>query len=300
MIWRRRAVVLTSTGMWKFLLGALAALFTVGAARAQPPVWVVSDKDSQLVLFGSVHVLPKGLDWQPPALKKALAGADDLWFELPIDAETEAETGRLAAQLGVLPPDQSLYKLLPDNVSARLSRVAETYQVSPALLDRLQPWLAEIALAGAAYRKAGAGGDDGVEKAISAAAPATARRRAFETPADQLAFLSGAPMKEQVASLSETLQEMEEHPGEFEDLVKAWMAGDLAALDREALGPLKRAAPELFRRLVTERNVKWTAALEQRLAGKGKTVVVVGVGHLIGEGGLPAKLRALGYSVKGP
>jgi uncharacterized protein YbaP (TraB family) len=286
--------------MWKFLVGALAAFVTAGAARAQPPVWVVSDKDSEVVLFGSVHVLPKGLDWQPPALKAALKDADDLWFELPIDPATEAETGRLAAQLGVMAPDKSLFKLLPPEESARLVRVAQAWAVDPALLDRLQPWLAEIALAGAAYRKAGAGGDDGVEKMIAAAAPPTAARRAFETPQEQLSILSGATQAEQLASLAETLKEMEEHPDEFTDLVKAWMAGDLSALDREALAPLKAAAPGLFRRLVTDRNERWTRALDQRLKGKGRTVVVVGVGHLIGEGGLPARLRALGYSVKGP
>jgi uncharacterized protein YbaP (TraB family) len=40
--------------------------------------------------------------------------------------------------------------------------------------------------------------------------------------------------------------------------------------------------------------------LDQRLKGKGRTVVVVGVGHLVGADGLPARLRALGYSVTGP
>ena len=36
-------------------LGALLALALGGAAAAQPPVWVVRDKDSELVLFGSVE-----------------------------------------------------------------------------------------------------------------------------------------------------------------------------------------------------------------------------------------------------
>ena len=43
------------------------------------------DADSEMVIFGSVHVLPPGLDWRPKALDAALAKADDLWFELPID-----------------------------------------------------------------------------------------------------------------------------------------------------------------------------------------------------------------------
>jgi uncharacterized protein YbaP (TraB family) len=83
-------------------------------------------------------------------------------------------------------------------------------------------------------------------------------------------------------------------------LVRAWMAGDTAGLDREALEPMRKASPGLFRRLVTERNEAWIRTLDARLKGRGRTVVVVGVGHLIGQGGLPARLRALGYSVTGP
>jgi uncharacterized protein YbaP (TraB family) len=286
--------------MLKSALVGLAALLATSAAQAQPPVWVVKDADSELVLFGSVHVLPPGLDWEPPALMRALADADDLWFELPVDASTEAETGRLATELGVLPPDQSLFKLLPAKDAQRLTRVAATYDVSPAVLDRLQPWLAEIALAGGAYRKAGADAASGVEKTVSAAARPQAGRRAFETPAEQIAILSQAPPNEQIASLRQTMQEMETKPDQFGILVKAWVDGDVAALDREAIAEMRKAAPTLFRTLVTDRNVRWTRLLDQRLKGHGRTVVVVGVGHLIGPGGVPARLRALGYSVTGP
>jgi uncharacterized protein YbaP (TraB family) len=231
---------------------------------------------------------------------RALADADDLWFELPVDASTEAETGRLATELGVLPPDQSLFKLLSAKDAQRLTRVAAIYDVSPAVLDRLQPWLAEIALAGGAYRKAGADAASGVEKTISAAARPQAGRRAFETPAEQIAILSQAPRNEQIASLRQTMQEMETKPDQFGILVKAWVDGDVAALDREAIAEMRKAAPTLFRTLVTDRNVRWTKLLDQRLKGHGRTVVVVGVGHLIGPGGVPARLRALGYSVTGP
>ena len=77
-----------------------------------PPVWVVKDKDSEIVLFGSIHVLPPGMDWAPPVLDQALKAADDIWFELPIDTQSEAETGQLATQAGLLPPDGSLFRLL--------------------------------------------------------------------------------------------------------------------------------------------------------------------------------------------
>lgn len=283
------------------LAGAVLLVLALGpAARAEPPVWVVKGRNAQVVLFGSVHVLPPGLAWEPNALKRAIAKADEVWFELPVDPLTQAQTAQLASQLGVLGPDQSLFKLLPTEDSERMSRVAETYGVSPVLLDRLQPWLAEIALAGAAYHKAGADTGSGVEQAIAAQVPPKTARRAFETPEEQLSIFAATPMPEQVASLRETLKEMEADPDEFATLIRAWMAGDVATLDREALGPLRQASPDLFRRIVTERNDRWLKVLRARLRGRGRSVVVVGVGHLVGGEGLPARLRALGYSVQGP
>jgi hypothetical protein len=281
-------------------LAALTVLVAAGAAQAMPPVWVVKDHDSEVVLFGSVHILPPNLEWRPPALAAALKDADDLWFELPMDPQSAAQTSQLAVQRGLMATGQSLFKLLGPKDAARLAKVAQDYGVSPALLDHLQPWMAEIALAGGAYKKAGADADDGVEKAVSAEAPASAQRRAFETPAEQIDMLSGGDTAEQLASLRETIQEMEDKPDEFAILVRAWMKGDISALDHEALKPLRKASPSLFKRLVTDRNARWAQILDQRLKGHGRTVVVVGVGHLIGPGSVPERLRALGYSVTGP
>jgi hypothetical protein len=282
-----------------------AALVLAGAAcaapaAAQPPVWVVKDGDSEMVLFGSVHVLPPGMSWKPPALARALQDADDLWFELPTGPATEQESARLAGERGLLPAGQSLFARLPPADAGRLVRVAEAYGVDKTVLDRLEPWLAELALAGAAYRKSGAGLENGVEKAVEAAAPPAAQRRALETVAEQLAIFDEAPEAEQIASLRQTLVEMETDPQAFDKLVAAWARGDVATIDREALQPLRKASPVLFRRLVEERNVRWTHTLDRRLKGRGRTVVVVGMGHLIGDGGVPARLRALGYSVTGP
>ena len=290
--------------MWKSIRLALTAFVVVYAppvtAHAKPPVWIVRDADSEMLLFGSIHVLPPRLDWTPPALARALEKADDIWFELPIDPATEIEVAQLAYQNGVLPPDKSLSGLLSRKQAERLSRVAQSYGASMATLDHLEPWYAEVALAVAYYQKAGGDPNLGVEKSVAADLPSQIRLRAFETPAEQIALFDSAPLDEQVASLDETLGDMESRPDQYKALVDAWMSGDAAALDREALEPLREASPALFKRLVVDRNVRWVKTLRERLAGSGRTVVVVGVGHLVGADGLPARLRALGYSVEGP
>lgn len=283
------------------LFAGLAAAFSLAApAAAQPPVWVVRDADSELVLFGSVHVLPPGLPWRSAALDAALRDADDLWFELPSGPDAEQEIARLAASRGMLAPDQSLFTLLPPADAARLIKVADAHGMDKASLSRLKPWLAEVALASAVYAKAGADSRFGVEAMLGGSVPAAVRREALETASQQIGFFDETPMAEQLASLAGSLRELEEDPDTFADLVRAWMAGDVGALDREALQPLRRASPGVFRRLVTERNERWVSTLDARLKGNGRTVVVVGVGHLVGAEGLPARFRALGYSVTGP
>lgn len=287
--------------MRAFLAGLAAAFAAfVLPARAEPPVWVVRDADSEMLLFGSVHVLPPGVKWRPKALDAALTSADDLWFELPVGPATDQEVARLAANSGILPPGQSLFTLLPPADAERLIRVARTWGVEPANLDRLEPWLAEVALAGAVYTRAGAQTSLGVEAVLNAAAPATVARRALETPAEQIGIFDQTPLADQIASLKTSVEELEKDAGGYLKLVEAWRSGDPGRLDREALQPLREASPTLFRRLVTERNARWTTELDARLKGKGRTIVVVGVGHLVGDEGLPTRLRALGYSVTGP
>lgn len=281
------------------LVAGAVPLAWAAAALAAPPVWIVKDKDTEIVLFGSIHILPPGLAWEPPQLAQALKRADEIWFELPIDAQSEAETANLAIQAGSQAPAASLFRELSPQDAALLSKVAQDYDISPALLDRLKPWLAEITVSAGAYRRSGADADSGVEKTLAATA-SRAQRRAFETPAEQIAILAQGTEPEQIASLSETLHELEDTPDEYRTLIDAWVAGDMAALDREALAPLRKTSPDLFRRLVTERNARWTRVLDQRMKDGGVAVVVVGVGHLIGPDGVPARLRALGYSVVGP
>lgn len=286
----------------KALLAALfaLALAACGPAQAKPPFWIVRDADSEVLLFGSVHVLRPDLNWRPAELDAALAKADDLWFELPIDAASEARTAQLAASHGLMPNGKTLTSLLSPDGAQRLAKASESLGVSLAVMDRLEPWFAEVLLAGAQFRKAGADLSGGVEKTLSASAPASAQRKAFETPDEQIAIFDSAPLAEQAASLERSLIELDANPDAYEALVADWMVGDLAAIDEQALGPLREAAPGLYARLVTDRNTRWLAALRTRLAGQGRTVVVVGVGHLVGDDGLPARLRALGYSVEGP
>jgi hypothetical protein len=284
----------------RLALALLLLWLAPATALALPPVWVVRDKDSQMVLFGSVHLLPPGLDWRPKALEQALTSADDIWFEAPMGAEGQQDATTAAQEHALLPAGQKLSALLSEAGRDRLAKAAAKLGMSQEDMDRLQPWYAELMLSNALYQKVGAERSQGVELQLWQGVNPDAKRVTFETPAEQVALFAAAPMADQVASLEETLKEAPSAEHDYHVLLKAWMGADLKTLDRKVVEPLRKTSPALYATLVRRRNMRWTQALDKRLQGSGRSVVVVGMGHLIGPDGLPARLRALGYSVEGP
>ncbi|HEY3798044.1 MAG TPA: TraB/GumN family protein [Caulobacteraceae bacterium] len=287
----------------RFAALALAALVCVGwaaPAAAQPPVWVVRSKTTTLVLFGSIHLLPPGLDWRPAALDDALAHAGELWFELPIDAVSDNLAAHTAQTRGSLPQGRRLADLLSADEQAKLAQAAAQLHCDPTALDRMWPWMADFTLSVAEDSGGGADASNGVEEQIQAITPLTVRRMGFENARQQIGFLAGAPVKDQIASLDWTLHEVDDDPASYKRVVDEWMAGDMTALQADAVAQLKTIAPTLYDRLLVDRNRRWAATLASRLRYPGEVVVIVGVGHLIGPDGLPALLRAQGYEVDGP
>jgi uncharacterized protein YbaP (TraB family) len=77
----------------KFLGGAFVGLALVSAASAQtdyaaieaePGLWTMSDEDSTVYIFGTVHILPPELDWQSAAVTAALEDAEIVYFEADV------------------------------------------------------------------------------------------------------------------------------------------------------------------------------------------------------------------------
>jgi uncharacterized protein len=281
-----------------FLFIACTAM-AAAPARAQPPVWIVHGPHATIVLFGSVHLLAPGTDWEPPALKRALAQANDLWFEIPIDPASALGAQQYAIKRGLLPAGQTLSAELTPTDRERLANAAKICGLPVKLLDRLRPWYADLALSVASTKLANADAAGGVEQTLSAANP-TLPRQAFETVVDQIGFLADVPDKDQIDSLRETMSEVKGGPAFYKRLVDAWLAGDVTALRKQALEPMIKQAPGEYRALVVDRNRRWIPRIEQRLAGQGEAVMVVGVGHLVGPDSVPALLRRDGFRVDGP
>jgi uncharacterized protein YbaP (TraB family) len=279
---------------------AAALLAFAGPAAAAPPIWHVQGPHAEITLFGSVHLLSRDIAWRTPAFDADLAKADAVWFEIPFDAASQTAASQTALKLGLLPAGETLSALLTPAQKASLAHLEQVEGVSPAAVDRMRPWLADTTLSIVYFEKHGADASLGVEEQIASTLPAAVERGAFETAAEQIGFFADLPLKDQIDSLDETLNEIEKDPGAFDRLAAAWANGDTRAIDREAVAKLKVEAPGVYQRLVVDRNRRWVDRLQQLLRGDKRIFIVVGVGHLVGPDSVPALLRARGVHVEGP
>ena len=80
-------------------------------------------------------------------------------------------------------------------------------------------------------------------------------------------------------------------------IADAWASGDTSAIEKLLLGALVES-PDLYQRLLVERNRNWVEPVEACLKEKTACFVVVGAAHLVGPDSLVALLRKKGHSVE--
>ncbi len=290
--------------MFRSLVAALFALTFAGAAHAQPraispALFVVRDADSTMYLFGTVHVRRPGADWGGPNAHAALAASEEVWTELEMSTEADAQSASEAMRFGMAPPERPLSSRLTAEQNAKLGEALRALGASPDMAERWQPWFAGLMISIMPIMRGGYDPAAGVDRQIDAAADASGKRmRWFETSAQQLEFFSGLSEDVQIEMLMESVDGAGESARELADLERAWERGDLRRLERVVIDETREEHPELYDMLFVRRNSAWTDVLMRELDGAGVDFVAVGAGHLLGRDGLVEMLRARGVRVE--
>lgn len=276
-----------------------AAPAATQAADIHPALFVARDADSTLYLFGTVHVRRPGTPWGGANAQAALQSADEVWTELEISPEADAQAQAMMMRLGAAPADRPLSSWLNEDENRRFSELTQRLGVPAANFERMRPWLAALTLSVMPMLQAGYDPEAGVDRAIDAAADAAGkRRRAFETAEQQIGFLANLSPEMQREMLLDTINETEAGPEQLDELTSAWESGDLPKLQRYVVDDMRRLYPELYQALFVRRNAAWVETLMHELDGSGVDFVAVGAGHLVGRDGLVEQLRARGVRVE--
>lgn len=276
------------------LMGSLLSLCLALPAQAGPAMWRVSDADSSIHLFGSIHMFIREVDWRTPEFDAALAKADLVYFEMVFDEAAYATIGRMTLVEGRLRDGRTLWDVLTGEQAEIVRHAIASAGLDPLAFDYMQPWMAELMLSGGGMPDAKAG----VEIQVDAEVPAE-RKRGLETAEEQMGFFASVSEADQVANLVTTAEQLSMVDGRevIEQLTDAWASGDVGELDilnREELG----GGDARYDLLITRRNERWIGELKKLLANNDDAMVIVGAGHLVGDGGVPALLRRAGYTVE--
>lgn len=276
---------------------AVAAFLTLASnAQAAPAMWRVSDADSQVYLFGTLHVLQPRAKWRTPAYDAAYARAGVVWFEADLQSG-DPDTLRLLLQRYGLDPDIPLSHKLPPADLTALAR-----QTDVARIEHLRPWAAALMLSVQPAIGRGATVEKGADLAITRAARSDAKRvRAFETLEDQARMFASLPQPSEVRYLSAVIHERSRGPRlrlpfQPASLEAAWLAGRLGPGEVAAM---KAENAALYEALLKRRNLVWADTLQAEMASApGVELVNVGALHMLGSDGLPALLKARGFKVE--
>ncbi len=162
-------------------------------------------------------------------------------------------------------------------------------------LQRMKPWMAAATLTMPSLKAAGFNTEHGVDKYFFDKAKAAGmERRALETVAYQFDRLDQMPPAVQEAMLRSVIADIDTQLSSVKTIAEAWSHGDTATLEKLLLGSM-RETPELYDRLLTQRNRNWVAPVEACVTEKKSCFVVVGAAHLVGRDSLVALLQAKGH-----
>ena len=263
--------------------------------RNEPVMFSVTDDDSEVILYGTFHLLPQDTQWESDTLDAALARSDEAWFELPKGAMADPSLQQLTLQLGL--SDTPLAARLSEADLALLTEKAGTLGIDPAMFGAMQPWLAAITLTGIQAMSQGFDPSAGVEAVLEPRVDGLGRR-SFETAEQQLRIFADMDENTQIALLRETLKSFDEGPDLLSRMATAWASGDVDMLESEVIGDAKASMPAVYDAMFTQRNAAWADALDAELAGAGTDFVAVGAGHLLGPDSVPVMLAKRGYTVR--
>jgi uncharacterized protein len=259
-----------------------------------PALWKVADKDTTIYLFGTVHVLPKEMNWYDATIAKAFEGADILVTELPMDPAAEAQMQQLIMTKGMLPAGTTLRSLLTPEQTTEYTAALTKMGIPAEAFEAFKPWFAGLTLSLIPAMQQGYDLNSGVEKVLLAKA-GDKPKGALETPEFQLGIFDGMPQDAQITFLMEAANGVDEVKPMLDRMVAEWAKGDpdaLAAVMNEGMSD-----PEVAEALLYSRNANWADWINARMKEPGSVFIAVGAGHLAGPKSVQDYLAQKGIKV---
>ena len=295
---------MTSLRRSRAALAVVVGAVAIAAASAAAPsaqqrsfLWRATKGPGVVYLVGSVHMLTKDFYPLAPPLETAFKDSDLLVEEVDLAEMLSPNTQFSLLARGMLPSGQTLDKVVSPATMALVNARLDSLGMPLAALMQFKPWFLAMTLMAVEWQKAGFDASLGLDKHFFDRAQTDSKTvEGLETTEYQISLFDGMAMNLQDRFLAESLKELDTEKANVQKLANAWKAGDLPTLERIVLKDVKED-PQMYQRLLIDRNRNWLPRIEALFARPGHAFVVVGAAHLVGPDGLLAMLQAKGVRV---
>lgn len=268
------------------------------AKKTRHSLWKVEAKGNTVYLLGSVHFLHETNYPLAEVINTAFEKSKVVAFETDMKKLESIEIQQKILSKAMLPGDQTIRDVVSPETYSSLSNYLDEAGMPTLVFDRLKPGLAALTLAVLELTKLGFDPEYGVDKHFHKRAEKAGKEFvALESVEFQVDLVTSFGKTEAEDLLKATLKDLKRSRSIFGELTSAWEKGDSEKLE-SLLNDSMKEVPDLFKRMVTDRNKSWVPRIEEMLKGKQTAIVIVGAGHLAGKESVVDLLRAKGYKVE--
>ena len=281
-------------------LGVTETAF-VGLSFAQDSakscLWSVQSETNTIYLLGSLHVLKPDAYPLATAIENAYAASQKIVFETDLAAMADPAVQMKMLTAGLYPEGQSLFQNLSAGTRQMLEKKIAELGLPAESFARFKPWFMAVTLGMLELQRMGFNPAYGIDMYFYGKAKQNEKTIGSLEPIDyQLDLLSNMNAQNQNSFLEQTLKDLELVTELAEDMVKFWQAGESDKLFRLLFKSFKDH-PQIYDRLLIQRNQKWVTQIQALLQEADTTLVIVGAGHLVGPDSVVALLEKKGYTV---
>lgn len=268
------------------------------SAGSKSCLWEVKTESNTVYLLGSVHMLKKEHYPLPEVMENAFIEAEHVVFEIHPDSAESPSAQFKMLRMGSLPEGETLKSSLHDTVYTLLDKKATDAGFNLELSQQMKPWMIGIMIAMAEMNQAGILPEYGVDKYFfGKSREAKKKIYGLESVGYQLDLFDSFGSGDQNEFLLHILNDLGLIESQLEEVITAWKAGDVESLEELLMSEFEDS-PEIYDRLVVERNQNWMVEIKQYLKSNEDYLVVVGAAHLFGKDGILKILKDKGYKPK--
>ncbi|MBL4787567.1 MAG: TraB/GumN family protein [Kordiimonadaceae bacterium] len=283
-----------------FILTAAFSLPAHAEEAPQPALWKLSDSDSEIYLFGTVHILKPDTKWRSDKVMAAFNNSQIVYFEAPTEDTPPAKMQALMAPYMTNPAGVTLSSRVSPESYAKMVALAPTVGIPAAALpnfEPLRPWLVTLTFTVQQMIASGYAPDSGVEKILYGLAKKADKDLAYlETIEFQLGLFGSLAPEVENQMFEDGMDQLSEGSAILDSLVSDWSKGNVEGV-ANTMNAGFEDAPELQELMLVSRNRNWAEQIDTMMKGSGKIFIAVGSGHLAGEESVQDLLEAKGYKV---